>query len=64
MAAPPRDPAFVELTIEDLDYEPDYELPGFQRSKTCKGPVLDDGEVDPAHLYWNHESHQFSGWSS
>jgi len=54
----------VTLTTEDLDYETDYTLPGFQRSKTCKGLVLDDGEVDPAHLYWNHESLHFSGWSN
>jgi hypothetical protein len=53
----------VTLTTEDLDYELDYTLPGFQRSKTCKGLVLDDGEVDPAHFYWNHESLRFDAWS-
>jgi hypothetical protein len=58
-----RQAASVKLTIEDLDYETDYTLPGFQRSKTCNGLVLDDGEIDPAHLYWNHESLQFSGWA-
>jgi hypothetical protein len=59
-----RQAASVTLMIEDLDYETDYTLPGFQRSKTCKGLVLDDGEIDPAHLYWNHESLRFSRWSN
>jgi hypothetical protein len=63
-----KDPSTVELTTEDLDYDPKedlgYPLPGFRRSKTCKGLMLDDGEIDPAHLYWNHESKKFDGWSN
>ena len=59
-----RQPTSVTLTIEDLDYELDYPLPGFQRSKTCKGLIIDDGEIDPAHMYWDHESLHFSGWSN
>jgi hypothetical protein len=56
------DPKSAELTTEDLDYQPDYELPGFQQSKTCMGLNVDDHEVDPAHLYWDHKSHRFGMW--
>jgi hypothetical protein len=56
------DPKSAELTTEDLDYETDYELQGFQRSKTRMGLNVDDHEVDPAHLYWNHDSHRFGMW--
>ncbi len=55
----------TKLEAEDLDYDPKdlgYPLPGFQRSKTCKGLSLDDGATDPAHLYWNHESGRFDFW--
>jgi hypothetical protein len=55
----------TKLEAEDLDYDPkdlDYPLPGFQRSKNCKGLSLDDGETDPAHLYWNHKSARFDFW--
>lgn len=55
----------TKLEAEDLDYDPkefDYPLPGFQRSKTCKGFSLNDGETDPAHIYWNHASARFDYW--
>jgi hypothetical protein len=53
-------PSTVALSIEDLNYDPQketgYALPGFQRSKTCKGLDLSDGEIDSAHIYyWNHK---------
>jgi len=54
-----------KIEADDLDYDPedlDYPLPGFQRSKTCKGLSVDDGETDPAHVYWNHKSGQFNFW--
>jgi hypothetical protein len=61
-----RDPASATLQTESLDYDPKedpgYVLPGFQRSKTCKGLNLSDGEIDSAHIYWNHESLRFDGW--
>jgi hypothetical protein len=45
-----RNPAYATLKAEDLDYDPredpGYELPGFQRSKSCKGLNLSDGEID------------------
>jgi hypothetical protein len=57
----------LKLTTEDLDYDPKAEigtdLPGFQRSKKCSGLNLSDGEVDSAHIYWNHESHRFQDWT-
>jgi hypothetical protein len=55
-------PELAQLTTEDLDYELDYELPGFRRSKSCMGLNVDDREVDPAHLYWNHDSNRFGMW--
>jgi hypothetical protein len=61
-----RRAALAKLSIENQDYEPKTEigsdLPGFRRSKTCKGMNLSDGEVDSAHIYWNHEAHRFDDW--
>jgi hypothetical protein len=57
----------AELTIESLDYDPKqdlgYELPGFQRSISCKGLNLSDGETDSAHIYWNRTTHRFDDWT-
>ena len=62
-----RNPDSAELTVESLDYNPEAEigadLPGFQRSMTCQGLNLSDGEVDSAHIYWNHNSNHFEDWS-
>jgi hypothetical protein len=62
-----RNPNSAELTVESLDYDPKAEigadLPGFQRSMTCQGLNLSDGEVDSAHIYWNHNSNHFEDWS-
>ena len=61
-----RNAASAELTIEDQDYNPRDEigvdLPGFRRSKTCKGLNLTDGRSDSAHIYWNHEAQRFDDW--
>ena len=55
------------LTTEDLDYDPredpGYELPGFERSKSCKGLNLGDQETDSAHIYWDHNARRFDDWS-
>jgi len=61
-----RATASAFLETEDLDWDPNEDgmnLPGFQRSKKCKGLNLGDDEVDSLHLYWNHKAHQFVGWS-
>ena len=61
-----RDPASVVLMIEDLDHDTKTDggsgLPGFRRSKTCKGLNLSDGKMDAAHIYWNHDDKRFSDW--
>ena len=61
-----RDTATLQLTTEGLDWDPKaelgYALPGFQRSQTCQGLNLYDGEVDAAHIYWDHDAHQFEDW--
>jgi hypothetical protein len=57
---------FATLETDDLNYDPmedlGYSLPGFHRSKTCKGLSVDDRETDPVHLYWNHQSVRFDSW--
>ncbi len=62
-----RDAQRAKLTTESLDYDPEvslgYPLPGFQRSKTCKGLNISDGETDSRHLYWNHIYGRFDSWS-
>jgi hypothetical protein len=62
-----RNPASVTLATENLDYDPEAEigtiLPGFRKSKTCKGLNLSDSEVDSAHIYWNWESRRFDDWT-
>jgi hypothetical protein len=62
-----RHPATAEIKAENLDYDPQedpgYVLPGFRRSKTCKGLNLADMKIDSAHIYWNHEVRQFDNWS-
>jgi hypothetical protein len=52
--------------VEDQDYDPKDEigadLPGFRRSRTCKGLNLSDGGIDSAHIYWDHEARRFEDW--
>jgi hypothetical protein len=61
-----RQASTAELKIEDQDYDPKedpgYDLPGFKRSRTCKGLNLSDGEIDSAHIYWNHNDRRFGDW--
>lgn len=61
-----RDAANAELKIEEQDFDPKDEvgvdLPGFKRSRTCKGLNLSDGRTDSAHIYWNHEARRFNDW--
>jgi hypothetical protein len=58
----------LKLTLESLDFDPKADLgyvpPGFQRSKTCKGLNLTDGEVNSRHLYWNATAGWFESWST
>jgi hypothetical protein len=66
-SAKARNPKNVKLTTEELDFSPTedlgYELPGFQRSKSCRGLNLSDGQTDSAHIYWNRDAHRFEDWS-
>jgi hypothetical protein len=59
-----KSPKYARLEAESLDYELDYDLPGFRRSTTCKGLVVSDDEIDPSHLYWNHDAKVFGRWSN
>ncbi len=64
-SAAARDAAQAKLTLESLDYAPSEDsgpLPGFKRSRTCKGLNLSDDMVDSAHIYWNHEAKRFDDW--
>ena len=68
-SASSRDPATIELKIEDGDFEPKgfenevgYIPEGLRPSKTCKGLNLSDGKIDSAHIYWNHNAKQFGDW--
>lgn len=65
-SASARDATEVKLTLESLDYDPKAEafseLPGFRRSRTCKGLNLSDDKVDSAHIYWNHDAKRFDDW--
>jgi hypothetical protein len=62
-----RNASTAALSVEDLDFDPrneiGYDLPGFQRSKVCKGLNLSDGGVDSAHIYWNRQAKRFDDWS-
>lgn len=62
-----RNASTAVLRLEDMDYDPQedpgYALPGFERAKTCKGLNLSDGEVDSAHIYWNHKAKRFDAWT-
>ena len=61
------DSAITKLEVYSLDLDPSpdlgYKLPGFYRSKICKGLSIDDGRPDPSNIYWNHDSHKFEAWS-
>jgi hypothetical protein len=56
----------AEVDLESLDFDPKAEgqgdLSGFQRSKVCKGIVLDDQQSDPIHVYWDHDAHRLAWW--
>jgi hypothetical protein len=62
-----RNPKTAELRIEDLTYDPKEligsDLEGFERSTSCKGLNLSDGERDSAHIYWNHKTYRFDDWT-
>jgi hypothetical protein len=55
----------VKPALESQDFDPKEELgslPGFRRSKVCKGIVLDDEQCDPIHVYWDHDAHALAWW--
>jgi predicted small secreted protein len=53
----------VALTLESLDYDPEAGgVPGFKRSRKCKGLNLGSGECDAVHLFWNHETASLDTW--
>jgi hypothetical protein len=49
----------LDLTSGELEGMPD----GLKPSKTCSGLNLSDGEVDPAHIYWNSKHGVFADWT-
>jgi hypothetical protein len=66
-SASARNASTAVLSTEDLAFDPkreiEYALPGFQRSKTCKGLNLSDRQVDSAHIYWNYDAKRFEDWT-
>jgi hypothetical protein len=55
----------IALTLESLDYDPGEEigeLPGFERSRKCKGLNLGSGECDAVHFFWNHKTAALDLW--
>jgi len=60
---PPRNlDVSLTMTLESLDSAPDGDtgpLPGFRRSRTCKGLNLTDDMIDSVHIYWNHDAKRF-----
>jgi len=36
---------------------------GYQRSKSCKGIGLSDGNRDTVHIYWSRKRREFEAWS-
>jgi hypothetical protein len=61
--------ASVTFTVESQDFEIGdgkhgdvAPLPGFKRSKTCKGLRLDDDRIDSVHIYWNRAESRFQTW--
>lgn len=68
-SAKTRDPSTAELKTEDGDFDPKefedevgYIPDGMRPSKSCIGLNLSDGNVDSAHIYWNHNAKQLSDW--
>jgi hypothetical protein len=64
-----RNAATAVLTVESMDFDPkEFErkvghIPsGMRPSKTCKGLNMSDGEIDSAHIYWDHDAKRFSDW--
>lgn len=64
-----RNPATAVLTLEDMDFNPKeferevgYLPPGMRPSKSCKGLNISNGEIDSAHIYWNHDAQHFADW--
>jgi hypothetical protein len=52
---------FSEQNLLDM-LGPDHK--NYQRSKTCKGIYLYDGERDGVHLYWVKRQNSFAFWSN
>lgn len=58
---PPR-----SIVKERLDYDPSEMLgetpAGFRRSAGCFGLVIDTGDCDPFHLYWDFQAKALAWW--
>ena len=57
--------ASASLTLETIDFDPKDDvgdLEGFERSASCKGLNLADGNSDAMHIYWNHKTGALSAW--
>ena len=58
----------VWLATESLDYDLEklrgHSRPGFRRSRTCKGLVLSDSEINSLHIYWDHTLEKFDSFES
>jgi hypothetical protein len=58
-----QEPAKVE--VESLDYDPADavgKIPGFRRSRTCRGIQLSGGDCDSVHIFWNHQTKHLGSW--
>jgi hypothetical protein len=52
----------MDFDLRELEKSIGHIPQGMRRSKACKGIRLDDGKVDSAHIYWNHEARAFDDW--
>jgi hypothetical protein len=53
------EPATLQAESQE---EPDDSLEGFEASPSCKGLMLEGGDCDPIHLYWNRKRRGVSWW--
>lgn len=53
------------LDVSDAEWRDSLgEVPdGYRTSKTCQGLVLESGECDSLHIYWNHAKKKFNAWT-
>ena len=52
----------IGASVEEIEADIGYVPEGMRPSTSCVGLNMGDGEVDSAHIYWDHDAQRFKDW--